>query len=248
MRKVHRIVFRLDFPINYEVFNKPGDIIRMLKETGEDLWSEITEGQPRRISGRATKEDGTYFHQLSVEPASIHGSMEVLKGIEWDAAPNCQFLEASSAVVSEVISSFGLDVIDRCGLRIYATEFFGEKFPNPLERFQGFIEKEFLNSFQKSAGNLEDMSFLFEGKAEDEIEYRVLMGPGARGDLRKFFENLKTPEPNEDEPLTHHISADMDFYERGFSLGGSSLYKWSVMKWELAAAVMNMSLERMTKG
>jgi hypothetical protein len=45
---VHRIIFRLDYLINYEIIDRPGTVMRILDNNPKEYWREIRENHDNR--------------------------------------------------------------------------------------------------------------------------------------------------------------------------------------------------------
>jgi len=249
MRKVVKLIFRVDYRVNYEFLDRPGRILKVLNENIPGYWSEVGEARDTRsISGRWRHPTNSAYRQISVEPKAIWGLFEDFEGLDLADVPNSTFFTNASETLVDIFKMLGISDLLRSGLRMSCIEDFGGRFEHPSKNFLTFLDKEDVQNFESKIGAIEDVSFTFVGHTQDKIGYRVTFGPGADSDLGSIFEHAEVPTVSEEPTRPHHLTADMDFFETNFSFAGLNLKKWANTKWPLANDLMDLAKNKMMLG
>lgn len=244
-----KLIFRLDFPISYDLFDSSGKIIRILNEQFPGYWAQVGETRDaRRVTGNTRDDDAGTIRLINVEPTAIHGSLEDRSGISFKEISECEYMEKCDATVTEVLRTFKVTDLTRLGLRLFCTDTYGDRFENPLRKFLNFTDREKTSEFEDEIGTLSDASFTFEGTSEDDVLFRISFGPGEKTDLQKVFNEIRVDELEESTHLSHHLIADIDMYERDFSFAGNSLKRWARSKWRLAENFLDLCARHMIEG
>ncbi len=232
MRKIVKLIFRLDFDVNFRVMDQPGKAFECLLSPPEGFWNNIGESVEGRAI-RASYSERFLYRNATIDPSTINGVFEILPGVDFeDISENITF-NGYSKMVSEFCSVFNIDKINRAGLRIMLFENYGEKFSNPIEKFRGIFNPSFLKSFNSSIGDIKDSGIIFNGVTKDSLNFKINFGGFHNTDIMRFTNTIGNNMDKEtfETVSKNHLSADIDLSENDFSFKGLTLKKWAKDKW-----------------
>src|SRR5690606_36163154 len=79
-----RYIFRLDYEVNYDLINRPGDVLRVVQEGSDSFWDRVGETRNSRNVSMAKSTrigDNVTNYHCSIEPQSFNGSLEALPAL-----------------------------------------------------------------------------------------------------------------------------------------------------------------------
>jgi hypothetical protein len=223
---VFRLIYRLDFPRNYEIINLPGEIVRILVEEPEkDFFSEVGDDRiARKVLGRTIPEDGKVLKAMSVEPTAIVLEYESADGVPISRLEDIPDFKAMLALLEITLNRFKITNINRAGLRLFVFDNVTEKFDRTLQFFKAQVSAGLLDACESSLGQAMDVGFVFEGKAESGLSYNFRTGPfrGA-SEVRRYLSHV---HPRFAKDSARDVVFDVDVYEQNFSYGRSNAKWW----------------------
>lgn len=239
MTKLARLIFRLDFEVCTKLMNEPGTAFGILKSS-DDFWDTIGENQVSRVLSAKFHKKNEIFREINFDPQMLNGSIEFLDGgIDIDGlAKNSTFVEFNR-LSAELLKTFDISNISRAGIRFYLVDRVPVDEGEVLKAFSNNISGPISSIMEKTLGMITDMSTIVEGQGQDEILYRVLVGP-------LFKQNLKNPlfQKGEIENKNMFIDeglnmlCDIDLYEKNLSFREFTLAGWSKTKVSKAISFM----------
>ncbi|MDX5333500.1 MAG: hypothetical protein LPK58_05585 [Gammaproteobacteria bacterium] len=224
---IHRVIFRFDFKANFEIVDRPGEIMRILDDVSDGFWDELREAsQNRRIMAvykKAERERVARF--IAVEPTAIYGVMESMAGwpLEDLEANRVESFRVLLRLVTKLFERFQITDLSRAGLRLI-------HLGTPLDRierlrsvFRQKVATEVSSHIEKNLGEIADFGFGFEGMNEDKIHYRVSFGPYLDQESQKWFQEFGADFTAEGDP---NLIFDLDLFEHDISLPSGSAARW----------------------
>lgn len=224
---VCRLIFRLDFKLLFEMFNKTGEIMKKMDEAGEDFWNNyIDDTQKRMISARNESETDLWARSINVCPQSIDGIMLTHKGVSLEGLESDDTFRKLIKVTNNIRKQFRINNLIRCGLRLFYFEKLNFQDDNINLPFQKTINNHIINGIITELGEINDLGIVFDGAHEDKIKYHFRCGPYYNREASKYITHFSEKfKENKD----FNFIADIDLYENDFSLSESvSLIKWCI--------------------
>ena len=136
---IYRLIFRLDFEPNFQMFDSTGKIMgKLLSETieGNKFLPELLErSQGHGVAAKYVNETSTEMRMLTIEPVSIHGSFELSKGVSLEKLEQNVVFEKIIKLVNEFRREFGIEVLTRCGIRFFYLSKFNSDDENIISKF-----------------------------------------------------------------------------------------------------------------
>lgn len=234
---VHKIIFRLDFEPNFQIMDSPGEILRLLYESGGGKdWPELGETKEKRaVTGKCFMKEKGWNAAISIEPVAISGHVESIPGLPLDkledTAPVSRFFKTANRIRKKFI----INQFKRTGFRIFLFETekeTGLTRDTCQQAFRGLYHKELLSALQNQLGDFEDAGMAFDGIHEDAIQYHFKWGPYRNGELRQYLQQFDSiykhcssdPFPHDEDMI---LTLDIDFFETDHSISESmNLTKW----------------------
>ena len=119
MRKVHRLIFRLDFPVCYEFLNRTGDALKIIYGTRQEFWDDLGGSPARQPYTAKWSDQQLHYRDLSIEPTSINGAFETASGVEPNEVSAFDVFKNFSEITNELCDSLRIEDLTRCGLRVF---------------------------------------------------------------------------------------------------------------------------------
>lgn len=225
---IYRLIFRLDFEPNFQMFDSTGKIMgKLLSETieGNKFLPELLErSQGHGVAAKYVNETSTEMRMLTIEPVSIHGSFELSKGVSLEKLEQNVVFEKIIKLVNEFRREFGIEVLTRCGIRFFYLSKFNSDDENIISKFNILFNNNLVDTVENKLGSISDVGIIFEGQNKDLTKYRVHFGPYSKKESDRYFPTISNYLKTVDE---FNFIADIDLYEANFTLHSSvSFMKW----------------------
>jgi hypothetical protein len=223
LMRAHRLVYRADFPRNYELMNQPGTVARMLVENfPKDFFDAYGEERNTRrsIAKKLSREKGTY-KAITVEPTAVVCEIESVGGTEMQRIAEGEF-KTLSATIGDIFKTFKIFNLERSGLRLYI---FGQA-PNgsSLQRVLKLINPALIKSTESCLGGITDAGLALDGTSEEKVSYHLKFGPylGAQ-EHPKYFAAVNDIFS---KSLDANFVIDLDMFESKFADTTGRPMKW----------------------
>jgi hypothetical protein len=250
---VCRLIFRLDFKVNFEIIERSGTTMRMLWETFEKenpKGFELKENRNNRsVTIRSVSENGDFTRHLNVEPTSINGVFESIEGVEVNKllydTKGFIFL---TKLASDLCEEFHIDHILRSGLRLLHLNKLGKYAGDIVKAYQPMFNTEVINRFEDKLGSIQDYAIVLDGVSEDGVGYHFLTGPYRTEEAQKFFHEIADTISKQAD---YDMVCDLDLYENDFSLSKrsvSKLYRPLIAKAERVIETLEKEIIRNLEG
>lgn len=220
-----RLIFRLDFKVNFEIIEHAGTIMQTLweafeKENPKNL--ELRENKNNRtVTIRFVSESGDFMRHLNVEPTSIHGAFESIEGVEIDKLLNdtkgFMFL---TKLASRLCEKLHVENIIRSGLRLFYLNKLGKQNHDIVRAYQKMFNPEMIGKLENELGTIQDYALILDGAADDGVHYHFSTGPYRAEEAQKFFYEIANAFK---EQTDYDMICDVDLYENNFSLSNRPL-------------------------
>lgn len=224
---VCRVVFSLDFNINYEIINAPGKVMELLNESVDNFWSTLGENPTgRRITAINESEEQRWGRNFSVRPNRIGASFEKHEGISIKNIANDDVFHKLVKITNKVREQFHIKNLQRCGLRLFYFAKLGSKKDEVKQAFQKMLDKPLVDGILPCLGEIQDIGIVVDGVHEDKIKYHFRCGPYFKGeaDKKKYLQYFGDKF---DQTENFDMVCDIDLYEHSFSLTEMvSFAKW----------------------
>lgn len=225
---MYRAIVRLDFEARYEVFDKPGEIYRLMVESAIP-WDGLKDNAAKRSVGAALKTDktdtsGRHMSAMSiyVEPTSLSIGYEDSKGLDLQQGGSSDSFFSLLELADQICSRIALQKILRAGFRgIHVGHVQG--IGDGMSPFAQFYSSDMLNAVGASLGKPKDFGIAIDGEGTNKVKYHLRFGPFAEKNLDEHFQNV-APALRALEHL--NLIVDADFYEENFALASRKLRKW----------------------
>lgn len=173
--ELHRIVFRLDSPNAFTLFNVWGDVLAHLNSN--KFWTELSDSStPRAIFARRVVQSSAELHALTIEVNSIGGGFE--------AHPINSPREYLSALgdVTKAISMLNVDEFSRVGVRFFFLEAI-DSFKAGLESVVSKVCQDYWARFDEPPRDLAITSI----HGSKDQWFRLAVGPISKEEYRQWF-------------------------------------------------------------
>ena len=246
---VFRLVFRLDFVPAFDIFDRPGKIMRTLLKPqigGETFLPDLLEDSNKHaIIAQYQNTDKGEGRSFTVEPICIHGSFESLTGIEPDRLSQHDIFHKFIKIVNTIRQEFDINDLKRCGLRFYNFETVGTKECSAVQKFKQLTDNTFVDTVEGFLGGVTDAGLAFDGCSEENLQYHFKCGPYSTEGRDKYFHDLQRQF---DDLSRHDVIFDIDIFEKDFRLNKEvSFAKWCNPVIETVSKVMTEALNRLTQ-
>jgi hypothetical protein len=229
MPRVIRLYWRLDYTPSYSYLDKRGSALRALSDTVKDFWSSVGIGSNVPLSFVAQHLSSTGQRYLSLEPASMNGSIEWAGGIEIDDVLASEVFRQTNKIVQELLKICDVRVMARAGVRLVCLAKFADGRRDSFKRVSKILNLEFYQQTESVLGAVNDLAIILEGTTRDNLGYRATFGPYASKNVDLALQ-LKL-EPQQYEQLNENdLFFDIDLFENNISFIEHSLFRWSNTK------------------
>lgn len=240
-----RLIFRLDFDLNYDIVDQPGNIMRLIDQVAGSEISNIAENQSLRgVAGKYVSQDHKVVSEFSVQPTNIVAWVEMVDGIDLkDIMVDKRFLLLAK-LTDEVCEQFNINEIRRSGVRVF---YFSkvQKDENSFSAYRSFINNELISGIEKCLGPIQDYGVIFDGESDQKIKYHCRSGPlKEKENYLKYFQTIGAKVS---EYSIWDYIIDIDLYEQNIALSKISFRKWFRPQIEKATELINIIESRIEK-
>jgi hypothetical protein len=222
---VCRLIFRLDFKVNFEIIERSGTVMQILWDAFEKenpKGSELRENKNNRtVTVRFVSENGNFMKHLNVEPTSINGEFKSIEGVEINKLlNNTKGFVFLTKLAGQLCERFQIDRIIRSGLRLFYLNKLGKQDGDIVRAYQKIFNTEVIDNFENKLGTVQDYAIVLDGASEDGVYYHFSTGPYRAEEAQKFFHEIANKFS---EQADYDMICDLDLYENNFSLSNRSL-------------------------
>lgn len=220
-----RVVFRIDFDVNYEIIDSAGKIMRMM---GDNLNSDLKDlGEAvgnRRISARFISKERDRQYHVTVDPISIHFTLEILGGATYDKLETIDEFNKLIKITNLLRKEFSISNLKRLGFRLFCLDNPTTSFESSKKTNLTLIDSSINSKITDTIGTIDDVGLSFDGTNEDGIGFHLRFGPYKQSESDKYFDELKKEFAEIDK---FNLIYDIDFFEKAFELNKDvSILKW----------------------
>ncbi|RYC28856.1 hypothetical protein D3273_27065 [Lichenibacterium minor] len=232
-----KLIWRFDFTMNYSFLDRYGSTAKAIFTTVPEFFSQIGEGAPRTALVGSFG-DTSFGRNITMDITTLSGTMEWRHGTDLSRLANDFQFRKMNQIADELIRLNEIRNILRGGFRLF---FLIPKCPKWVRKdgFMDAVHKDLAEGVQSTLGRADDIAFIFEGRDQDLLSYRLSVGPFAEKNVSIAFDGdmniskeLLSSKPK--------MFFDLDLSEQGFSLSQGSLYKWSRTKLEKAVKLATL--------
>ena len=230
---VHRVIYRLDFEPNFDIIDSTGQILRLIKETGDGkYWPDLGEIPERHsVSGRNLSKEEGWWMSITIEPTALIGEFESLDGISVEQVEKSQFINKLFKITNALRKKFQIDTFKRIGFRLVLFEDTQADRAAVLTAFQAFIDEDLSGSLVETLGGYTDLGIALDGQHEDGLQYKLKCGPYAEGELKNYLPNIHRMNLGAERLAAKEtdltITLDIDLYEQNAHLSETTNFrKW----------------------
>jgi hypothetical protein len=248
MPRVMRVLFRIDYQVNYKIMDHLGEILGTIQGAAPKYWQAVGESRGNRSAiVRHTDNSTSATANLTVEISNISGSLELPEGVDWDSRPIAVYVKNCSIAAANIMLAYQISTVARIGLRVIVFDHDDIIRNNRRTSFETLASKNFLKDFEKSFGSVSDLAVTFEGTTSSNVSYRISTGPGSPSDILKQqvipLEHYETPNAENQ----HQLTADIDLFEKDIDFTGNTLETWSRTKWPIAKAMLALTKRKIVE-
>lgn len=233
-----RVIFRLDYDPHYEMIDSLGKTMKIItSETfdGEKFLPDLLERQQGfGVAAQHKNPKTNETRILAIEPGAIHGSFDVVEGLDGSYLKEFKIYTKLIKIVNEARKAYEINMLNRSGVRSY----FLDNVENieVLSKFNSLIDYNFFTRVKDTLGEVTDSGIAFDGENADGIKYHLKLGPYNQKEADKYFPNThKFMDSIED----YNVIADIDLYQNNFELDYRVSYdKWCSPNFERAYVMM----------
>jgi hypothetical protein len=224
---VQRLIVRLDFDTNYDVFDRPGEILRTLSRAPIS-WEAIKDQVSKRVLGVEQKFEGVDGAQsysgatsVVVDPTSLAVGLEDTRGFELPALCGGH-LPAVLELMDALCALLKIQNLRRAGVRAFhASQIDGVA--DVASAFSKTFTPPLLVAVRQTLGAPTDYGLAFDGESSHKVKYHYRCGPFAPRNADECYPTIK------DELKVgglFNFFADVDCYEEQFALAKRPVKKW----------------------
>lgn len=221
---IHRLIYRLDFPLNTGIMDKPGEVARILLEEKKDFFSEVGETREWRQAAGKEDKDELVFRELTVDPRSLILSVESVPGIPSKDLLDHDSVSGGIALMDACCRVFKINHFSRAGLRLWLFEDFGRGFEGMRQEFRSQLSQRVCGVVEASLGNIGDIGLRIDGQSDAKVSFHLHVGPfHGKDEVTRYLQKRAAKFP------TSHsadVVFDVDQFETNFTYGPSTIKKW----------------------
>jgi hypothetical protein len=222
--KIHRLIYRLDYPTSYELMDRPGEVAKILEATRRGLFDDIGEtGQWRATTARSSNVKGTSV-EMTVDPKSIVAVMERVDGVDPAKLAETSLFDGITAVMDEFCRVFKLGPFTRGGFRLFILESIGVGPEAVRAKCLQSFGTDVSGAVIGNLGEIRDVGFNFDGQSADKISFHCRFGPYVgKSEVERYFPKTGKDFP---EKTIYDLIFDIDQYEENFSYSAATSRRW----------------------
>lgn len=217
---VHKVIIRFDFPVSYDILDKPGQVMRLIEQVGTK-WSALGENQSARQITASMKLDNEYY-SYTVQPTNLVIDFESVDGVPLMQVRQNNIVKKLIKLTSSLFKNFEVEEIERAGVRVFCGAGDGT-FEVSKKNIENKVSQDMLQSINSAFGKIEDVGLAFDGQKEDLVSYRLRFGPYKTSEAKKYFTHVGS-KMIESSSFNHIF--DVDVYEQRFSVLASPVHNW----------------------
>ena len=223
---VCKFIFRIDFPVNFDVIDMPGEIMKIMLNAKKDFWGEAgLNSASRSVTATYKRDDGRLFRQIVIEPRALILDFESTSGLSLAQLDEDQDVSTLFDLANELVDYCEIEQVTRMGYRIFYFNQLGENVEAVLAAFRGFTGPYFTQAVEPLLGPIKDYGYSIEGVANDKVGYRLLTGPFRPVEGPKYLQAIDATKLSEHMP--YNFICDLDLFDANFSLAKVPLVKWA---------------------
>jgi hypothetical protein len=242
MAHIARVIVRFDYDRFSSAFlNARGTALNILDDVPRDWWGNIGLSQDSVAAHAKKSIPDQLYREVSIDILSVNGSIEYISHPlnEENIVINEDFV-SSCRIMQRTIETYEEWSIKRAGIRLFYVTSIREGEENLVQCFKGRLKNQFLNVFESSIGDINDLAYTFEGAGADEVSYRVAMGPL----MEKNVKQVLVPRGQITDTASYmdkgyNTIVDVDLYENNISFKGLDVDKWCKLKIEKSKQLMD---------
>ncbi|WP_298254724.1 hypothetical protein [Bradyrhizobium sp.] len=229
MARVIRLFWRLDYEPSYAFMDRRGTALQILKDHVEGYWQQVADGTIQTsFVGKSSSPE--HARQLSLEPTSMNGSMDWPAGLEVGRVLESPEFRKLDRLVKALIDHCEIRLLKRAGVRTFSVEQLSPR-ADARETIVASISSGMRRVIEEKIGKINDLAYVFEGKGDDDLGYRVQFGPYEKKNAEMTLQRQLTEE--EAKVLSgNDLFFDIDLFENNISFAEHSLGRWARTKLE----------------
>ncbi len=220
-----KLIFRLDYDLNYDIYDRPGHVMKILDlESNDEFFSEKRENQQRRgISKIYKSNDDKLLRQITVEPTNMFATFECVPGVDIDDLSSYLSFTELLRITDALRKEFKIEEVVRSGFRILNFSKLRDS-DAIVATYNALFDPGYLSIVRETLGTPNDYGLSFERMDEDGLSYNFKSGPiRADENISKYLEHFAD---NFSEQTGYDHIIDLDFYEKNLSLAEVAMNKW----------------------
>ncbi|QND39089.1 hypothetical protein HB771_17250 [Rhizobium leguminosarum bv. viciae] len=228
MAKLFRFIFRFDFENGYALVDRPGTVQRTLVDVSPNFWTAVgPSNQAQQIAATKQNDDrpNRSVCNVTVELNAISGQIEVEQGIDLVDLYDDEFLKVCDKACSSLMETFQLSKMKRVGARFLLSGGASDKSIEMRSNYCKAVSKTFVPEKLLSEISVTDAAIHLIGTMDNDVKYRLVTGPGADDDRRKFFSVIHLSD-REITETNFGYSVDLDLYQENINFKGTHLLRW----------------------
>jgi hypothetical protein len=222
---VCRLIFQINYKGNFDIIEKPGQVMRVLNDTDTGFWHNLGENvNIRTVNGNSKIEEEKHFRELSVSPNTIRSAIEHHQGIEINDLPTHDTIRKIIKITNALRKEFNIDELVRFGIRFFYFANLGLGQERIASIFNKLFDAPIVDAISNKLGSIDDSGIAFDGTHEDQVKYHFKCGPYFSKEASKYLKQFVSSFEKETE---YDMVFDIDLYENNFNLNKDvSIIKW----------------------
>lgn len=235
-----RVIYRIDFPRNYDMMNRPGAVARILNESfpPEFFDKHGEDRNARKVIGKRLLRDQARYRSLTAEPTAIVCDIERAAGIELRSLAEDEDFRTICGGITDFLKEFGIKKFERAGFRLFLFgSVLGDR-QRSLRAFRSLVKSDMVKGVESIVGNATDLGIAIDGISASKVSYHLRCGPFVgTEEYGKYFSAISDLLPKD---LEADFVTDLDFFENKFAYTASSAVKWCVPQIETAGQLVQL--------
>jgi hypothetical protein len=227
MAKLYRFIFRFDFEGGYTLADRPGTVQRLLREAGSSFWDIVgATNQTQQVAGTRQRDQRPTrtLHNITIETTSISGQLEAEEGIGLEELYDDEFMRVCDQACLSIMSEFDLTKMKRVGARLFLSGGEGGS-KDEAEKYCQYVKNITVPKAIFDEITVSDVAVHLIGKMDNDVQYRLVTGPSADDDRKKFLSQI-TLKDEDIFPSVFKYSVDLDLFQENINFKGTHLLRW----------------------
>lgn len=219
---IHRIIFRLDFRVNFNIMNNPGKVLEVIDKAQKSFWSKFQVSSSQyTLSAFFETKNKDLFRKINIEPSAVTLELETVAGVKLDKIEIDDSYKQMLMIISKICKEYQIEKIQRAGFRLLYCDKIGNE-EDSIKLFCKMFDKGITSGIEKVLGDIVDYGMSFDGHGSDKIHYHIHSGPYFPDEIRKYFKVIS----EEFNKNNYNMICDLDLYENDFSLKNILVSNW----------------------